>query len=223
MKFSPSKKQIVKGVIFALVSLIAIYVWLSGILASITQMLDQKTITMWIDDAGLWGALLIISLMTLAVVASPIPSAPIAIAAGAVYGHTLGTVYIVLGAFLGAMIAFGLSRWLGYKQIRRWFGSAVDRGLLGSQNALTATIFFSRIMPFVSFDMISYAAGLSNISTWRFAMATLFGVVPTAFLMAHLGQMAIEGDDKVIVWFSVILGVVVAASAFGFGYKKFRE
>ena len=40
---------------------------------------------------GSWGPLSVVALMTVAIVLSPLPSAPIALAAGALYGHTLGT------------------------------------------------------------------------------------------------------------------------------------
>ena len=53
---------------------------------------------------GFYGPLLLIALMTLAVVFSPLPSAPVALAAGAVYGHTYGTIYIVIGAEVGAIV-----------------------------------------------------------------------------------------------------------------------
>lgn len=89
---------------------------------------------------------------------SPIPSAPIALAAGAAYGHFWGTMQVVIGAEMGALIAFDLARVLGHDVLRRVFGDRVDAGLLGSPTALTATDFASRLMPFVSFDMISYAA-----------------------------------------------------------------
>jgi uncharacterized membrane protein YdjX (TVP38/TMEM64 family) len=116
---------------------------------------DGEHLDMLVARAGLWGPVVIVMLMTVAVVASPIPSAPIALAAGAAYGHLWGTVQVVIGAELGALIAFGLSRVLGHDGLRRVFGDRVDAGLLGSQTALTATVFASRLMPFVSFDMIS--------------------------------------------------------------------
>jgi uncharacterized membrane protein YdjX (TVP38/TMEM64 family) len=193
----------------ALVAVLIFYVWQSGLLADIQEMLDQRTIARWVDRAGVWGPLIVVGLMTVAVVASPLPSAPIAIAAGAAYGHTFGTIYVVAGAFLGAMIAFALARWLGRNRIKAWFGQGVERGLLGSQNALTITIFIARLIPFVSFDMISYAAGLSIIKPVRFAIATFFGVVPTAFLMTHIGEMAVAGDSELATWASVIIGVMV--------------
>ncbi len=45
-----------------------------------------------VKSAGAAGPIVIVGLMTLAVVASPIPSAPIAMASGAAYGHFWGSI-----------------------------------------------------------------------------------------------------------------------------------
>ncbi|MFT4830325.1 MAG: putative membrane protein YdjX (TVP38/TMEM64 family) [Paracoccaceae bacterium] len=179
-----------------------------SVLADAQRLMDRDTLDALVAQAGNWGPLLIIGLMTLAVVASPIPSAPIALAAGAAYGHIWGTVQIALGAELGALIAFGIARTLGRDALRRLFGDRVDAGLLGSQNALMGTVFASRLMPFVSFDMISYAAGLSCLHAWRFALATLVGIAPASFLLAHIGIEATSGDMTRATWAVLGLGLI---------------
>ena len=158
-------------------------------------------------QSGGWGPVLIIVLMCAAVVFSPIPSAPIALAAGAAYGHTLGTLWVVIGAEAGALLAFTLSRWLGREAIRRWLGASADR-LTGSQNVLMWLVFVSRLMPFVSFDMVSYAAGLSALTFARFAIATLAGILPASFLLAHLGGELAGGQPGYAVWLVAGLGLV---------------
>ena len=64
------------------------------------------------------------------------------------------------------------------------------------------------VMPFVSFDMISYAAGLSCLHAWRFALATLAGIVPASFLLAHVGLEAASGDMSRATWVVLGLGLV---------------
>lgn len=194
----------------AILAIVLIGVWqfAPSAFAEARALLDRERLEMIVARAGLWGPVLIVALMTVAVVASPIPSAPIALAAGAAYGHLWGTVQVVTGAELGALIAFGLARILGHDVLRKVFGASVDAGLLGSQTALTATVFASRLMPFVSFDMISYAAGLSRLQAWRFALATLAGIIPASFLLAHFGGEAVSGDLGRASWAVFGLGLV---------------
>ena len=174
---------------------------------------DRDKLQVWIDAAGIFGPLLVVALMSLAIVASPLPSAPIALAAGAAYGHTFGTILEVLGAEVGAIAAFLLARSLRRPFVERQFGMKKTPGLLGSQNTLTLIVFASRLLPFLSFDLISYAAGLSPLHLWRFALATLAGIVPASFLLAHLGSAAMNGDIRNATWTALALGGATALSA----------
>ena len=173
---------------------------------------DRDRLQAWIDAAGIFGPLLVVTLMGLAIVASPLPSAPIALAAGAAYGHTFGTILVVLGAEIGAIAAFLLARRLGRPFVERHFGRNVAPGFLGSQNTLTFVVFASRLLPFLSFDLISYAAGLSALHLWRFALATLAGIIPASFLLAHLGSAAMTGDARTATWTALALGGATALS-----------
>ena len=140
---------ILAGLAILGIGLLAVWQFAPSVFAEARSLLEPERLETLVARAGLWGPVLIVTLMTIAVVASPIPSAPIALAAGAACGHLWGTVQVVIGAELGALIAFGLARVLGHDVLRRVFGDRVDAGLLGSQNALTATVLASRLMPFL--------------------------------------------------------------------------
>ncbi|MFB6259668.1 MAG: TVP38/TMEM64 family protein [Thiohalorhabdaceae bacterium] len=175
----------------------------SGLLA---LLLDGEALRARIDALGAWGPAMVVGLMTLAILVSPIPSAPIAVAAGAAYGHTWGTLYVLIGAECGALAAFGLARWLGYEALHRWFGERISRGWLGSQGALTGFVLVTRLLPFVSFDLVSYAAGLSVLTFWRFAVATLVGTVPASFVLVHFGGEMVSGEGGRIMLAVIALG-----------------
>ncbi|SPJ22546.1 TVP38/TMEM64 family protein [Palleronia abyssalis] len=191
----------------ALAGVAVVVFWDAPVIADLRSLAERENIERLVARAGAWGPAVIVLAMIVAVVASPIPSAPIAMAAGAAYGHVYGTMLVVAGAETGALIAFALARFLGRETIRRWLGDGVERGLVGSQNALTLAVFLSRLMPFVSFDIVSYAAGLSAIHFWRFAVATLAGIVPASFVLSHLGTAAMSGGDP-MTWVIAALGLV---------------
>lgn len=171
---------------------------------------DRETVEHFVSDIGVIGPALIILLMIVAVVASPIPSAPIALAAGAAYGHYAGAAYVAIGSELGAMIAFLVTRHLGRDAVVKVLGSKADYGLLGSQNALTVIVFSSRLLPFISFDAMSCAAGLSGLHLWRFMLATFAGIIPASFVLAHFGSEAMSGDFGAAEWLTLGLGFLTA-------------
>lgn len=155
-------------------------IWINQNPNAVQSFSDPDAINLVISDLGLLGPIAIIALMTFAVVFSPIPSAPIAMVSGAIFGHLVGAIYVITGAELGALIAFFIARAVGREYLEKWFGSHINSGLLGSQNALMFAVFASRLMPFVSFDLMSYAAGLSALKFWRFAISTFAGIIPAS-------------------------------------------
>jgi uncharacterized membrane protein YdjX (TVP38/TMEM64 family) len=81
-------------------------------------------------------------------------------------------------------------------------------------------VFASRLLPFISFDVISYAAGLTVLSYWRFALATLAGIAPASFLLAHFGGEMATGESDRILLATAGLGVLVAIPLLA---KAFRD
>ncbi|HEX5611095.1 MAG TPA: VTT domain-containing protein [Burkholderiales bacterium] len=199
------RSRIAAGLALVL-ALIAAY-WL---LRDARWLFDPSEIQSFAGRLGAWGPAGIVALMVVAILISPVPSAPIALAAGALYGHAWGTLYVLAGAELGALAAFGIARLAGYEALRGWLGERVSAGWLGSQNALMGVVFFSRLLPFVSFDVVSYAAGLTALSAWRFALATLAGIIPASFLLAHFGAEMAGGEVRGAIIAALGLGALVA-------------
>jgi uncharacterized membrane protein YdjX (TVP38/TMEM64 family) len=190
-------------------ALVAAY-WVLEESGAMAIILDGHALRQFVMGLGLAGPLAIVALMMLAILVSPIPSAPVALAAGALYGHTWGTGYVALGAELGALAAFGLARLLGRDVLQRWLGGRLPQTRLGSQGALMAIVFISRLLPFISFDIVSYAAGFTALTWWRFALATLAGILPASFLLAHFGGEMATGELDRIMYAVLALGVLTA-------------
>lgn len=95
----------------------------------------------------------------------------------------------------------------------------------GSQTLETWDLFFarygnrailvSRLLPFVSFDIVSYGAGLTSISFWSFLWSTGLGQLPATLLYSYLGQN-LTGSIQVLFWvFSITGAIFVIGSALG--------
>lgn len=205
---------------YTLLGILAMGYWLLRDSTFVAALLDDTMLRERIAALGLWGPATIIALMALAILVSPLPSAPIAVAAGALYGHFWGTVYVLFGAQIGAVAAFSVSRFLGYDVLHRWFRGRLAAGWLGSQNKLMGIVLVSRLIPFISFDLMSYAAGLTVLSFWRFAIATAVGIVPASFVLAHFGDEMATGETNKIMLSVLVLGVLTSVPLLT---KVFRE
>lgn len=81
---------ILAGLTILGIGLVGLWQFAPSVFTEARELMDREHLEMLVGRAGLWGPILIVALMTVAVVASPIPSAPIALAAGAAYGHLWG-------------------------------------------------------------------------------------------------------------------------------------
>ena len=187
-------------------------------------LLDQHLLQSLIDTSAHWGPFVIILLMTGAIVMSPIPSAPIALVSGAAYGHTWGTIYILIGAELGAIIAFSMARLLGYEAMQKRFGNRIRIRWLQSENNLMWVVGLSRLIPFISFDIVSYAAGLTRLGYLKFALATLLGIIPASFLLAHFGSELVSSDlPNMAITILLLGGITGIPLLLGLLIKKYRN
>ncbi len=150
-------------------------------------------IKQWLNDAGSLAPLLYIGIMMAAVVISPIPSLPLDIAAGAFFGPFLGTVYSVIGASAGAVTSFLIARLLGRELVEKFLGGHINFCSQCSDKLLTKIVFFSRLLPVISFDVISYGAGLTKMSLKKFIMATFLGMIPLTFVYNYSGSVMVFG------------------------------
>ena len=217
----PAYLKILIGLVMA--AAILSFGWWTSKVGLPSELPDSAALRAWFDGLGLWGPVAVIGTMVVAILVSPLPSAPIALAAGAIYGHLWGGIYVLAGSEIGAIAAFGFARFLGYDLLHKWFGKQLGQGLAGSQNLLMVTVFASRLMPFISFDIVSYAAGLTTLSYWRFAIATLAGIIPAAFFLAHLGsEMVAEEMDRILLAV-VLLGFITAVPLAAKLISKFRR
>ncbi len=169
---------------------------------------DPQALIDNLRGSGWRGPAAIIGLMMLAVVLNPLPSAPVALAAGALYGHGWGMLYVVIGATLGAVLAFLIARHVAADWVESRLGRFATWQRWNDQNRLMVVVLIARLLPFVSFDLASYAAGVTRLSLWRFLLATVIGLLPGSFLLAHVGG-AMTAGDRVFAGLSVLaLGVL---------------
>lgn len=209
---SPESRYYLKatGAVLLVAALVAGYVAFTSSPA-LQRMLRPDAVRGLLDGLGPWGPAALVGAMAAAIVFSPVPSAPIALAAGAVYGRTWGTAYAVVGAEIGALIAFGLARKLGRPFVARILPGHLQEEEDGnghSQWLLAGGVLVARLFPFISFDAVSYLAGLTRLRLSLFAGATLVGMIPMTFLFAHLGgAMTAEEEPLRVLNLLALLGL----------------
>lgn len=160
-------------------------------------------------DWGPWVGLILIGLMILHNFV-PIPAEMIAISAGATCGIAYGIVVIWVGAMLGAVLAFWISRRFGRGILKGPKTAKIMERLdrivaAGDWRALIVV----RLIPLVSFNVINYGAGFTAIKLWTFVWTTAIGILPItiASVLAGAGIQTMGTVATIATIGAIILGV----------------
>ncbi len=86
-----------------------------------------------------------------------------------------------------------IARTVGREIIERFLRGHINFCSRCSDRLVTKIVFFSRLVPVVSFDIVSYGAGLTRISLKKFTLATFFGMIPLTFTYNYLSSLKIVG------------------------------
>ena len=137
---------------------------------------------------GHWAALGSIALMV-AHSFLPFPAEIITLANGMVFGPLWGTAITWIGAMLGALSTFGLVRSLGRPFVRRMLSESQLRRLSEwSSTRGGVALLIGRLIPAIAFNLLNYAAALTDISWWTFIWATGLGILPLSILLNVFGD-----------------------------------
>jgi uncharacterized membrane protein YdjX (TVP38/TMEM64 family) len=174
--------------------------------------LDAQVLADQVRSSGAWGPVLLILLLIVQSIVSPLPSQPVLMAAGFVYGSAVGFAVGWLGVLAGACACFGLARALGRPFVERFARAerlaAVDDYVSGRGIRTTFFAVLSlRLFAHISFDVVSYGCGLVRFSFPWFLVATAAGEVRKVFLFTYLGAGLGEAPG----W----LGGLIAAGILG--------
>lgn len=147
--------------------------------------LDEHDVERFVRAWGAWSALASVALMVLHSFL-PLPAEIIPIANGMLFGPLLGIALTWAGAMLGAVLSFALARGLGRGFVRLVVAEARFRRL-ERLSPRPGTLLYVRLVPFISFNLVNYAAGLMGVPWWTFLWTTALGILPLTVAMVLLG------------------------------------
>lgn len=154
-----------------------------------------------------------------------LPGTPITIAGGLIFGKLGGTALTVIGATIGAVIAFLVSRALGEK--------FVESLLKGKYNKLYEydkkiekngflVVLFLRLIPLFPFNGLNFALGLTKVRKRDYIMGTAIGIIPGSFVLAFFGD-SIANFSILNILISIALFALLAFLPFIYRRLKSRK
>ncbi|WP_334104132.1 TVP38/TMEM64 family protein [Muricomes intestini] len=160
---------------------------------------DFTVVSEFVASYGAYAAVISFVLMLLQSVAAPLPAFLITFANANLFGWWKGALLSWSSAMAGAALCFFIARILGRDAVIK----LTSKGGLEQIDKFFEkhgknTILICRLLPFISFDLVSYAAGLTSMSFGSFFIATGIGQLPATIIYSYVGGM-LTGGAKLFV------------------------
>lgn len=174
-------------------------------LIALFQSLDVENIKIYILSFGIGAPLISFALMVFQSIIAPLPAFLITFANAALFGWVYGAMLSWFSAMVGAVLCFYIAKLLGREVVEK----LTSKMALHSVDAFfekhgVYAILIARLLPFISFDIVSYAAGLTNMKLRSFLIATGLGQLPATLIYSYAGEM-LTGGAKTFVYGLLIL------------------
>lgn len=194
-------------------------------LVSMLCSMDVGRVIEYIRSFGVWAAGASFLLMLLQSVLAPIPAVLITFSNAAVFGWWQGAILSWTSAMAGAALCFYIARFFGRGAVVK----LTSHTLMKQVEDFFArygryTVLICRLLPFVSFDIVSYGAGLTSMGFWGFFVATGIGQLPATIVYSYVGGM-LTGTAKmvlsgILILFSITIVVFIIKTMYNERYKK---
>ncbi|MDX2242621.1 MAG: TVP38/TMEM64 family protein [Leptolyngbyaceae cyanobacterium bins.302] len=149
-----------------------------------------QNILQWIDGLGLFAGAAFITIYMIATVAF-LPGSILTLGAGVVFGVIIGSVYVLIGATLGALGAFLIGRYL----VRDWVSKKIsdNEKFTAIDQAVTQAgfkiVLLTRLSPVFPFVLLNYAFSITGVSLKDYALGSI-GMIPGTIMYVYIGSLA---------------------------------
>lgn len=205
---SKIKKRTLARILLILFIVLAVasFYFVPEIRAKVTQVLmlfrsmSVESIVGYLRSFGVWAVVISFLLMMFQSIIAPLPAFLITFANAAVFGWWQGALLSWTSAMAGALVCFYIARIAGRDLVERLNKNfSLDKLDEYFDRYGKHTILICRLLPFISFDFISYAAGLTAIKPLPFLIATGIGQLPATIVYSYVGSN-LTGSTKTILF-----------------------
>ncbi|MDK0750986.1 TVP38/TMEM64 family protein [Clostridium perfringens] len=213
-------KKIVKPWVATLIILIVaflVYFFVPTANSKINQMIfylssmNLDMIKEYILSFGIWAPIISFLLMVLQSVIAPIPAFLITLSNAAIFGWVKGAILSWSSAMAGAALCFYIARGLGRDAVEKLTSKFALKDIDGFfEKYGKHTILIARLLPFISFDLVSYAAGLTSMNFWSFFIATGIGQLPATIVYSYVGGMLTGGAQLLMSGLLILFALSIA-------------
>lgn len=203
--------KIKAATILSIVSALFVAATVIGVILMNEYFADATLIRDAVGENYALGAIVMMLVTALQVVVAFIPGELVEVAAGFVFGGLWGTVFVLVGATLGSIIAILLTRKLGLKLFYTFFPDTDPNSLpiLNNPTQRNAMTFLLFLIPGTPKDMLTYVVGLTDMKIWQYLLLTTFARIPSIISSTIGGDML--GSAKIMTAIYIFAGIAIVS------------
>ena len=162
------------------------------------------------------GTVFVYALLLTGVAAVGLPTTPLLLVGGVLFGLLRGTLISWLAMVAGAAIGYFLAHRVGKKALRRVIERMAGRNVDFSGEQARRTLLRLRLVPFTPYGALTFAAGLAGMRFRDFLTATALGVIPGVAILTYFSSQVLGGAKTATgaIMHTVIAAVVISALSF---------
>ena len=203
-------------ILLAAAVLAIVYFAVPGIHSAVTEAVavlgsaNLDKVAAYIRSFGGWAMAFSFVLMVFSSLIAPLPAFLITLSNAAIFGWWQGALLSWSSAMVGSALCFGISRALGRDVVEKFAGHGALASVEGYfEKYGTKTILICRLLPFVSFDAVSYFAGLTPMKFLPFFIATGIGQTPATIVYSYVGGMLTGGARIMMTGLLCLFGISI--------------
>lgn len=156
---------------------------------SLDGLKSNRDLLLAFTEANYTGAVAIFVVAYCTVVGLSLPGGAImTLAGGFLFGSMLGTLYVNVGATVGATLAFLVARYLLRDWVEQKFGSRLGPIQEGFAKNAFSYLMTLRLIPLFPFFLVNMVSGLTRVRIGTYMAATSLGIIPGSFVFAYAGR-----------------------------------
>lgn len=200
--------------ILVLTLFIGITTYLFPVMKDLSSIEGQIAFKEKVDNSGMFGLLSLFGLQLAQIFLIIVPGEPIEILAGMCYGGFLGTIFIMVSAFIISTTIFFLVRKFGRKFVydfcdEKKVAKIENSKLFQNPKKIELIMLILFLIPGTSKDLLVYIAGLLPIKPIRFILISSLARFPSVILSTLAGENLAIGDWKMsIILYAAVLIIV---------------
>ena len=163
---------------------------------------------------GHWGPMVFVLIYAVGP-AFLMPGLPLDLAAGLLFGPYWGTLYSLVGATMGATVAFLAARTVGREWTEQKLSGPLKKLKDGVDRGGWEFVAFVRLVPVIPYNLLNYALGLTRIRLVPYVLSTFVFMLPATVVYVYTGWAggeALAGEGTMT---ETLVRVVLALSALG--------